>query len=45
MYPANYNEYLFRQEAERKAHEMSVLVADLQRMRNTTARDAVSSTL
>jgi len=29
-----------RQEAERKAHEMSVLVADLQRMRNTTARDA-----
>merc|ERR1719187_1550860 len=34
-----------RQEAERKAHEMSVLVADLQRMRNTTARDAASSTL
>lgn len=29
-----------RQEAARKAHEMSVLVADLQRMRNTTARDA-----
>jgi len=29
-----------RLEASRKAHEMSVLVADLQRMRNTTARDA-----
>merc|ERR1712013_734146 len=29
-----------RLEASRKAHEMSALVADLQRMRNTTARDA-----
>merc|ERR1719347_2049824 len=29
-----------RMEAERKAHEMAVLVADLQRMRATTARDA-----
>jgi len=29
-----------RLEAERKAHEMAALVADLQRMRATTARDA-----
>ena len=29
-----------RREAERKAHEMAVLVADLQRMRSVTARDA-----
>ena len=29
-------------EAERKGAEMAVLVADLQRMRATTARDAVS---
>jgi len=29
-----------RMEAERKAHEMAVLVADLQRMRTHTARDA-----
>ena len=30
----------FRKDAERKAHEMAVLVADLQRMRQHTARDA-----
>ena len=29
-----------RKDAERKAHEMAVLVADLQRMREHTARDA-----
>ena len=32
----------FRREAERKAHEMAVLVADLQKMRTQTARNAVS---
>ena len=31
----------YRREAERKAHEMAVLVADLQRMRTQTARNAV----
>ena len=31
-----------RREAERKAHEMAVLVADLQKMRTQTARNAVS---
>ena len=29
-----------RRDAERKAHEMAVLVADLQKMRSVTARDA-----
>ena len=29
-----------RRDTERKAHEMAVLVADLQRMRSVTARDA-----
>ena len=29
-----------RRDAERKAHEMALLVADLQRMREHTARDA-----
>ena len=33
-----------RLDAERKAHEMAVLVADLQRMGAHTARDAVCST-
>ena len=33
--------YFGRLDAERKAHEMAVLVADLQRMRAHTARDAV----
>ena len=31
-----------RMDAERKAKEMAVLVADLQRMRSETARNAVS---
>ena len=31
---------MIRRDAERKAHEMAVLVADLQRMREHTARDA-----
>ena len=31
-------------DAEKKAREMAVLVADLQRMRAHTARDAVCST-
>ena len=34
-----------RMDAERKAKEMAVLVADLQRMRSETARNAVRETM
>ena len=36
----NVNSVSCRRDTERKAHEMAVLVADLQRMRSVTARDA-----